>query len=85
MRDPTDQYDLPDHMAWQMNLAIEHHDLSHQAAGILGETLVPTIDESGKPIMQGMKAIRGKQEDCKLSLTLGAPEMDGLKVTALGC
>ncbi len=23
MRDPTDQYDLPDHRSWQMNAAID--------------------------------------------------------------
>ena len=66
MRDPTDQNDLPDHLAWQMNLAIEHGNMSLKATGILGETLVPTVDESGKPIMQGMEAIRGKHQDCEL-------------------
>lgn len=25
MRDPTDQYDLPDHLTWQMNMAITHN------------------------------------------------------------
>lgn len=28
MRDPTDQYDLPDHLTWQMNMAIDHNDVS---------------------------------------------------------
>lgn len=66
MRDPTDQFDLPDHIAWQMNLAIDHPEIdSSLATGILGETLVPTRDESGKPIMQGMDSIRGSQEDCE--------------------
>ena len=65
MRDPTDQYDLPDHLAWQMNLAIDHNDISLGATGILGETLVPTRDQTGAPIMQGMDAIRGDQEDCE--------------------
>lgn len=65
MRDPTDQFDIPDHLTWQMNLAIENHNVSLDATGILGETLVPTVDESGKPVLQGMKAIRGKQEDCE--------------------
>ena len=49
-----------------MNLAIEHQNMSPHATGILGETLVPTVDESGNFIMQGMEAIRGKQEDCEL-------------------
>ena len=64
-RDPTDQFDLPDHLTWQMNMAIDHHDMSLDATGILGETLVPTISANGTPIMQGMGAIRGRQEDCK--------------------
>lgn len=28
MRDPTDQFDLPDHLTWQMNLAIDHNNVS---------------------------------------------------------
>jgi len=27
MRDPTDQYDLPDHLTWQMNIIIEHNEV----------------------------------------------------------
>ena len=67
MRDPTDQFDLPDHLTWQMNVAIDHHDLGLDATGILGETLVPTVDDYGVPIMQGLDAIRGGQEDCEYS------------------
>lgn len=29
MRDPPDQYDLPDHSAWQMNMAVDHIEVSH--------------------------------------------------------
>ena len=29
MRDPTDQYDLPDHVTWQMNMAVDHNEVSH--------------------------------------------------------
>lgn len=65
MRDPTDRFDLPDHLTWQQNLAIDHHDLSLDATGILGETLVPTLNDEGMPIMSGMKAIRGSQEYCE--------------------
>ena len=65
MRDPTDQFDLPDHLTWQMNLAIDHIDMSPDTTGILGETLVPTVNDNGAPIMQGMGAIRGIQEDCE--------------------
>lgn len=66
MRDPTDQFDLPDHLTWQMNLALEHNGLSSGASGILGETQVTTVDADGNPIMQGMDSIRGTQEDCEL-------------------
>lgn len=66
MRDPTDRVDLPDHLTWQMNLAIDHHDIDESVArGILGETLVPTVDNRGKPIMQSMGSIRGSEEDCE--------------------
>lgn len=69
MRDPTDQFDLPDHLTWQMNMGVEHNNLSPTASGILGETFVPTRNAAGKPIMSGMEAIRGQQEDCELTGT----------------
>lgn len=65
MRDPTDRFDLPDHLTWQMNLAINHNDVSHDATGVLGETMVPTRDGDGNRIMTGMASIRGSQEDCE--------------------
>ena len=67
MRDPTDQFDLPDHLTWQMNVAIDRTDVSQNARGILGETLVPTRDAAGVMIMHGMEAIHGEQEDCECS------------------
>ena len=63
MRDPSGRFDLPDHLAWQMNLATDFLDLD--ATGILGETRVPTLDSKGKPIMDGMGSIRRSQEDCE--------------------
>ncbi|CAM9616834.1 unnamed protein product [Ectocarpus sp. 12 AP-2014] len=63
MRDPTDSFDLPDHLTWQMNLAIDRIDVSPNATGILGETQKPTLDANGSPIMQGMASIRGAQDD----------------------
>ncbi|CAM9659945.1 unnamed protein product [Scytosiphon promiscuus] len=71
MRDPTDQYDLPNHLTWQMNVAITHSEVSHDAKGVLGETFVPTRDANGEPIMTGMEAIRGKQEDYRVEGALG--------------
>eukprot|EP00752_Nemacystus_decipiens_P001257 g1255.t1 len=65
MRDPNTQQDLPDHLTWQMNLAVDHDGgkLGKGSTGILGETFVPTLDANGKRIMHGMGAIRGTQED----------------------
>eukprot|EP00903_Cladosiphon_okamuranus_P017041 g15706.t1 len=66
-RDPTGRFDLPKHVTWQMNFAIDHKDLDVSVArGILGETLVPTMDGNGKPIMEGMDSIRGSQEDYRV-------------------
>lgn len=65
MRDPTNKFDIPDHKTWQMNMAIDHHDLTKDAQGILGETQVLTVDSDGRPIMHGMESIRGQQEDCE--------------------
>lgn len=31
MRDPTDQFDLPDHRTWQMNFAVDHRDVGRHA------------------------------------------------------
>ncbi|CAM9646462.1 unnamed protein product [Scytosiphon promiscuus] len=67
MRDPTDQFDLPDHHTWQMNIAVDPTSLSSQAEGILGETIVPTLDANGDPIMHGMGAIRGTQADYRVA------------------
>ena len=66
VRDPTGSFHLPEHLTWQMNLAIDHHGIDPSVAGgILGETLVPTLDDEGEPIMQGMGSVRGMQEDCE--------------------
>ncbi|CAN0541229.1 unnamed protein product [Ectocarpus sp. 12 AP-2014] len=63
MRDPSDRFDLPDHLTWQMNLVVGNIDVNWDATGILGETQVPTLDTDGHPIVQGMEAIRGSEED----------------------
>jgi len=49
--------------------------VSHAAKGILGETLVPTRDSNGMPIMAGLEAIRGQHEDCKCPLYRTAYEL----------
>ena len=75
MRDPTGQMDLPEHLTWQMNLAIDSNtddsgvdtggSVVPAATGILGETSVPTVDKDGEPIMEGMDSIRGTAEQCE--------------------
>eukprot|EP00752_Nemacystus_decipiens_P009958 g8881.t1 len=67
MRDPTDRFDLPEHLTWQMNVAIDHHDVSVEATGVLGETVVPVVDANGRLVMKGMEAIRGSQEDYRVA------------------
>lgn len=42
---------------------------------VLGETMVATKDASGKPIMTGMEAIRGQQQDCEFSAEQGSEGM----------
>ncbi|CAN0152013.1 unnamed protein product [Scytosiphon promiscuus] len=71
MRDPTDQFDMPDHLTWQMNLAIDHKNVSPSAQGILGETLRPTIDGDGNEVTEGMAVIRGSQEDYRVEGPFG--------------
>ncbi|CAM9823855.1 unnamed protein product [Ectocarpus fasciculatus] len=63
VRDPTDRFDIPDHLTWQMNLSLDRFGLGLDATGILGETQEPTLDANGQPIMQGMAAIRGVEDD----------------------
>ncbi|CAM9500523.1 unnamed protein product [Ectocarpus sp. 8 AP-2014] len=66
-RDPTGRFDLPDHITWQMNMGIDHNDVSYSATGILGETSTPTKDAYGQDIMSGMEAIRGSEEDYRVA------------------
>ncbi|CAM9269926.1 unnamed protein product [Ectocarpus sp. 8 AP-2014] len=65
------QFGLPDHLTWQMNLAVDHNDVSLTAKGVLGETMVPTRMASGEHIMHGMEAIRGTQKDYHVEGPLG--------------
>ena len=88
MTDPNTKVDLPDHVTWQMNVAIDSNadefvagsggSVVPAAKGILGETAVPTMDEDGEPIMDGMNSIRGAVEQCESSRMaqqrLGAPK-----------
>ena len=34
MRDPTDRFDLPDHLTWQMNMALDHGEVSHPRSSV---------------------------------------------------
>ncbi|CAN0240976.1 unnamed protein product [Ectocarpus sp. 12 AP-2014] len=63
VRDPTDLFDIPDHITWQTNLAKDYNGVSPDVTGILGETLVPALDGSGNRITWGVESIRGSKED----------------------
>ncbi|CAM9189371.1 unnamed protein product [Ectocarpus sp. 12 AP-2014] len=65
------EHGLPDHLTWQMNLAIGSDNVGVGAEGILGETLVPTRDANGEYIMNGMESIRGTQEEYRVEGPLG--------------
>eukprot|EP00904_Undaria_pinnatifida_P007893 jgi/Undpi1/4233/HiC_scaffold_16.g07599.m1 len=80
MRDPTDQYDLPDHLTWQMNMAIDHSSISQNAQGIIGETFVPTRDANGDMIMHGMDCIRGEQGDYSQPASSAGPAVSATEV-----
>lgn len=68
VRDPTNRFDIPEHLTWQMNLAIDQNEIDASvSSGVLGETLIPTLDNKGKPIMHGMGSIRGSEDDCEWS------------------
>lgn len=67
MRDPTDQFDLPDHRTFQQNIGVERAIMGPFPQGVLGETIRPTLDTMGEPIMFGMAAIRGREEDYSVS------------------
>lgn len=72
MRDPTDKFDLPDHVAFQMNVGFEDVRLGLSPQGIVGETITPVVDANGLPIMQGLDAIRGEEGDYKVDGPFGA-------------
>lgn len=55
---------------WRVNTScspIFNLQISRDAEGVLGETMVATKDANGKPIMTGMEAIIGQEEDCEFS------------------
>ena len=40
-----------------MNVAIDHHDVSLEVTGVLGETVVPVVDANDRLVVTGMEAI----------------------------
>lgn len=70
MRDPTDTIDLPDHVAYQMNVQFNKLVLGDDPRGAIGETVHPVLDENGFPIMQGIRALRGDEEDYRVECFL---------------
>lgn len=79
MRNPTDTYDPPEHWRWQINLAIDHYEISRNVKGILGKTSLCTVDAWGNAITNGIEAIRGTQESCEC-----APHSNDLNVFLCG-
>eukprot|EP00904_Undaria_pinnatifida_P011625 jgi/Undpi1/7593/HiC_scaffold_23.g10066.m1 len=67
MRDPSDQYDLPDHIAYQMNIEFERLNIGDNPQGVIGATAHITKDENGEDIMFGPDAIPGEEEDYRVS------------------
>lgn len=70
-RDPTDQFDLPDHLTHQMNLGLSRVILGNFPEGILGETATIRTGNKRVPIMTGISAISGNEEDYKVEGALG--------------
>lgn len=71
MRDPTDRFDLPDHITHQMNIGLSKMALGESPQGILGETTRVHLDANGEPIMTGMGAIPGIESDYEVEGPLG--------------
>lgn len=67
MRDPADQFDLPDHPTWQIDMAINHARFSRGVPGVIRETFVPMRGVIGGTVMTGMEPTHGQREDCKLT------------------
>lgn len=72
MRDPTDQFDLPDHVAYQMNIVFEDVRLGPDPRGLVGETITPVVDDEGQPVMKGSGALRGEERDYRVSGPFGS-------------
>ncbi len=51
-------------------IGVYTQDVSREATGVLGDNIVPKLDDAGNRIMHGMEAIRGEQEDCESNVKL---------------
>lgn len=59
---------LPHLEFWQMDVLVEWYDVNPETVtGMLGETMRPTLDAEGRPIMSGLAALRGEVEDYRVS------------------
>lgn len=71
MRDPTDRFDLPDHITHQMNLGLSRTNFGEFPQGVLGQTTRVRMDADGKPIMTGPASIAGVESDYEVDGPLG--------------
>lgn len=59
---------LPELEFWQTGVHLEWFNLNADTVtGLLGETIRPTLDVEGHPIMSGIDATRGEVDDYRAS------------------
>lgn len=58
---------LPGLEFWKMDVHLESYSLNPTVTGILGETMHPVLDGSGRAIMFGPGALRGEVDDYRVS------------------
>ena len=66
VRDTSDRFDVPDHVTHQMTLGLSRVILGKCPAGMLGDTAAVRTNIYGAPIMTGLGAISGNEEDYKV-------------------
>lgn len=62
---------VPEVDFWQVNVGVEAGAFSSDIAGMLGETSRVVLGVGGKPVMRGLKVLRGPVESYRVSGPLG--------------